>query len=174
MMFVRYIPIILLIYYIMLDQLRESLSNLVANKKFLIVLVLTAIFIAAAIYTYNRYVTPRLNPEYVANKEFVQEGGEESQSQEAADLYFFYTTWCPHCKKAMPIWSKLREQIGEGRVKDTKINFIEIDCDKDTATAERFKVEGYPTIKLVKGNQVIEYDAKPDLENLNQFLTTSL
>ena len=51
---------------------------------------------------------------------------------------------------------------------------MEIDCDKDTAIAEKFKVEGYPTIKLVRGNQVIEYDAKPDIDTLNQFLNASL
>ena len=54
------------------------------------------------------------------------------------------------------------------------INFIEVDCDKDTALAEKFNVQGYPTIKLVRGNQVIEYDAKPNKDNLMEFLNTSL
>ena len=39
---------------------------------------------------------------------------------------------------------------------------------------EKYKVEGYPTIKLVVGNQVIEYDAKPDVDTLKQFLNVSL
>jgi hypothetical protein len=74
----------------------------------------------------------------------------------------------------MPVWKKFKESIGEKKVKDTRINFIEIDCDKDTATADKFKVDGYPTIKLVHGNRVIEYDAKPSLDTLSQFLNTSL
>jgi thioredoxin-like negative regulator of GroEL len=54
------------------------------------------------------------------------------------------------------------------------VNFLEVDCDKDTTLAEKFKIKGYPTIKLVNGNQIIEYDAKPDKDTLIQFLTTSL
>ena len=54
------------------------------------------------------------------------------------------------------------------------INFIEVDCDKDTATADRFRVDSYPTIKLVRNDQIIEYDAKPDVDTLRQFLTASL
>ena len=36
------------------------------------------------------------------------------------------------------------------------------------------KCEGYPTIKLVDNNKIIEYDAKPELDTLHQFLNTSL
>ena len=57
---------------------------------------------------------------------------------------------------------------------EQRIKFIEIDCDKETAVAEKFKVEGYPTIKLVNKNQIIEYDAKPDLDTLRLFLEKSL
>jgi thioredoxin-like negative regulator of GroEL len=49
-----------------------------------------------------------------------------------------------------------------------------VDCDKEAALAEKFNVQGYPTIKLVKGNQVIEYDAKPEKDTLMEFLHTSL
>jgi|TARA_B110000285_G_C15033091_1_gene567788 thioredoxin-like negative regulator of GroEL len=64
--------------------------------------------------------------------------------------------------------------MGDSMVNGTKIKFIEIDCDKETAVAEKFKVEGYPTIKLVNKNQIIEYDAKPDLDTLRLFLEKSL
>ena len=35
-----------------------------------------------------------------------------------------------------------------------------------------YKIEGYPTIKLVKDNQIIDYDAKPTKATLTQFLNT--
>jgi thioredoxin-like negative regulator of GroEL len=47
-----------------------------------------------------------------------------------------------------------------------------VDCEREPNVADKFKIEGYPTIKLVKDNQVIEYDAKPDKEHLVQFLNT--
>jgi thiol-disulfide isomerase/thioredoxin len=157
----------------MLEEYREQLINLFYNKNFLIILGLVVVFIVLAIYIYREYVIPRMNPDYVANKEYVSREKQDSGSTEVADLYLFYTTWCPHCKTTKPIWEKLKEQVGDG-VNGVKINFIEVDCDKDTDTASKFKVEGYPTIKMVRENQVIEYDAKPSLDTLTQFLNTSL
>lgn len=156
----------------MLGKVREGLVNVLQNKKLMIVIILAAIFIAAAIWVYNNYVKPRVDAAYVPNKEFVQDSS--SGPGDTADLYFFYTTWCPHCKKAMPVWEKFKEKVGPTGVNGVKINFIEVDCDKDPDTAERFNVEGYPTIKLSHNKKVVEYDAKPDIETLNQFLETSL
>jgi hypothetical protein len=39
---------------------------------------------------------------------------------------------------------------------------------------DKYKIEGYPTIKLLKDGQVIEYDAKPSKDTLTQFLNTVL
>ena len=36
------------------------------------------------------------------------------------------------------------------------------------------KIDGFPTIYLVKGEQVIEYDAKPNEKTLTEFLHTTL
>lgn len=155
----------------MLEKVREGFANVLQNKKLMIVIILTAIFIAAAIWVYNSYVKPRVDAAYVPNKEFIQDN---SSSNDTADLYFFYTTWCPHCKKAMPVWEKFKENIEPTGMNGVKINFIEVDCDKDPDTAERFNVEGYPTIKLSYNKKVIEYDAKPDIDTLNQFLQSSL
>jgi len=154
----------------------DSLKNIFSRngyKNLVLMGVIVLIFIIAAIYTYRYYVSNKINPEYVPNSEFVKEG-ENKQSSNVADLYFFYTTWCPHCKKSMPIWQSLKSELDSKEIKGTTINFIEVDCDKDTALAEKFNIQGYPTIKLVKGNQVVEYDAKPSKETLMEFLQTSL
>ncbi len=145
--------------------------NVLKNKKILIVIGCSAIFICAAIFVFLTYVKPKLNKQYVANKEFTKT---DSNFDSQSDLYFFYTSWCPHCKSAKPIWEKLKQDVGNSQVNGTTIKFIEIDCDQDSATADKFKVEGYPTIKLVHKNQIIEYDAKPDLDTLKTFLEKSL
>ena len=54
------------------------------------------------------------------------------------------------------------------------LNFKEVDCEKNESKADQFNIEGYPTIKLVKGNQVIDYDAKPEMKSLTEFLKTSV
>jgi thiol-disulfide isomerase/thioredoxin len=155
----------------------DSIKNIFSRngyKNIILMVIIFLIFILASIYTYRRYVSKKINPEYVANSEFVPEGQGENKQIEVADLYFFYTTWCPHCKKSMPIWQSLKSEFDNKEFKGTTINFIEVDCDKDTALAEKFNIQGYPTIKLVKGNQVIEYDAKPSKDTLIEFLQTSL
>jgi|MDSZ01.1.fsa_nt_gb thiol-disulfide isomerase/thioredoxin len=155
----------------MLEQAQVYISNLIMNKKFLLVLFIIFIFILASIYVYKTYVSSKLDPDYVPNKEFTKTQNANDQS---VDLYFFGVPWCPHSKKAMPVWSDLKSEYQNKKVNDYRINFIEIDCDQDPKTADEFKIEEYPTIKLIKNNQVIEYDAKPSRDTLKEFLNSML
>lgn len=154
----------------MLGNIQNMLSGLMKNKKFLIIMVVALVFIGLAYYVYTSYIAPRMQPSFTANKEFVEDEG----SGKEAELYLFYTEWCPHCKKAKPIWAKLKDAYEGKQVNGVTVHFKEVDCDQDEATADKFKIEGYPTIKLIKDGQVIEYDAKPDYDTLVEFLETSL
>ena len=154
-----------------MESIKKQLTAVFEYEHFWTILIVLTVFILVSVYVYTQYIAPKIDTKYVANKEFSDENAQET---ETADLYFFYTLWCPHCKKSKPIWEELKQHIGNNTVNGVRINFIEVDCDKDSATADKFKVEGYPTIKMVRGNQIIEYDAKPSLETLNQFLQTSL
>ena len=151
---------------------KAALSKMMSSKQFLIVLACSLLFICVAIYVYVIYIRPKFSKQYAANKEFTEDT--DVSGENYADLYFFYTSWCPHCKTAFPIWNQLKQEMADNTINGTTIKFIEIDCDKETAVAEKFKVEGYPTIKLVNKNQIIEYDAKPDLDTLRLFLEKSL
>ena len=82
--------------------------------------------------------------------------------------------WCPHSKNALPVWENLKSDYYDKKINGYKINFIDIDCDQDPETADKFKIEDYPTIKLVKNNQIIEFDAKPEKETLSEFLNSIL
>lgn len=153
-----------------MDMIKKNMLSVVSNKYYMMVFIITLFFIAAALYTYRRYVSKKINPSYVANNEFNQ----EPKKTDVVDLYYFYTTWCPHCKKSMPVWQAFKTEIGDNKFKGYRINFLEVDCDKDKATADKFNVQGYPTIKLVKGNTVIDYEAKPSKDTLIEFLNSSL
>ena len=65
----------------------------------------------------------------------------DTNTNKVADLYFFYTDWCPHCKRAKPEWDKLKAAVSQGRVNGYKINFYEVDCEKNKDLADKFKVE---------------------------------
>jgi thiol-disulfide isomerase/thioredoxin len=132
-----------------------------------IVLLITSVFLILTIYYYQQIVAPKLNKKYVENKEFIT----DTQVPKTATLYYFYTTWCPLCKKATPEIRALESQIN-GMVKGVSIVLKEIDCDKDSALADEYNVTGYPTIKLIYDNKTYDYDAKPDKGTLIQFLNT--
>lgn len=139
------------------------------NKQFLLILFVTVIFLIAALYTYRRFVAGSMSKNYVPNNEFDTKGAIES-----VDIYFFYTTWCPHCKTAKPVWAEFKKEMTDQTVNGVTLNFFEVDCDKDTATAEKFNVKGFPTIKLMKGNKIIEYDAKPSVDTLKEFVRSAV
>lgn len=165
---------IILYKYKMLEEYKEQIKTFIFNKNFFLVLLLVVIFISLAIYIYKVHVEPKMNSGYVSNKEFVTREELEQRDVQVADLYLFYTTWCPHCKTTKPIWQELKNQVSVSGVNGVKINFIEVDCDKEKDVADKFKIEGYPTIKMIHKDQIIEYDAKPELDTLHQFLSTYL
>ena len=147
----------------------NRLPKVMKGKYFWLVAALVVVLLTISFYF--MYATLK-KPSYVANKEFANLRDDGKGAGKGVDIYFFYTSWCPHCKTARPIWDNLKTE--KPTVKGITINYIEIDCEKDAATAERFSVDGYPTIKLVRGNSVIEYDAKPELETLKRFIDTSV
>lgn len=157
-----------------MESLKNKLNKLplfVRSRYMILVVLVTIIFLIMTIYAYKHYIKSSVSPSYVANREYTT--GDDS-GKNSVDLYFFYTNWCPHCKNAMPIWKQFKNETSNKTFNGKSINFIEVDCEKDTKLADQFNVKGYPTIKLVNGNQVIEYDAKPDMDTLREFINTSL
>jgi thiol-disulfide isomerase/thioredoxin len=151
-----------------LADIKNKISKAASNTQFLLILLIVVIFTIVSMIMYKRYATK--NKKYVTNNEF----NSQPKGITTADIYFFYTEWCPHCKTAKPIWADFKAQMADKPVNGITLNFIEVDCDKDTATSDKFNVKGFPTIKLMKGNQIIEYDAKPSVVNLIEFVNTTL
>ena len=160
----------------MFSKITETMGQLATNKKFLVILAVTIILIGVAFYVYNTYVAPKLNPDFVENKEFV----EKDQDISEAYLYSFCVDWCPYCKKAKPVLEKLRDKY-----MNQKINGIQLNVDLKNVTEDesdvndfeekyKVKIDGYPSIFLVKGDEVIEYDAKPEEKTMEEFLQTAL
>ena len=53
----------------MMSNVKNTVIQAVTNKKFIIIVVLLALFIGLAFWVYTTYVAPKLNPEYKDNKE---------------------------------------------------------------------------------------------------------
>ena len=102
----------------------------------------------------------------------------EEETKEA-ELLIFTVNWCPYCKKAMPVWKKFEEEYNNKVINGYTVYFRTIDCtdEKNPEVKEllnKYDIDGYPTIKLIKDGEAILYDAKPEFNSLQQFLQTVL
>jgi thiol-disulfide isomerase/thioredoxin len=137
----------------------------------LIILFLVGLFVYSMVVSAKKPSSTNTNNEFIGT-------GEALDGSKDAELMFFYVDWCPHCKTAKPEWEQMRAEYEGKSVNGYNIIFTEINCTTDSPDTERlmntYKIEGYPTIKLLKDGTVIEYDAKPSKATLVQFLNTVL
>ena len=138
------------------------------------IVIFCILLIGFSIYYYYKYVAPKLKPTYNAATGI--DSGPAGSKQ--AEIILFYVDWCPHCKTAKPIWDELKSEYKNKTINGYHVVFTDVNCSEETAEVERmmnqYSIEGYPTIKLLKDGQIIEYDAKPSRDTLVQFLNTVL
>ena len=137
------------------------------------VIILVILLSLFAYYSYKQYVDTKTT--FYANRENIPE---DENSNKTATLMLFYVDWCPHCKTAKPEWEALKEEYDGKTINGYTLSFIEYNCTNESEDIsqlmDKYNIEGYPTIKLLKDSQVIEYDAKPTKSTMTQFLNTVL
>ena len=155
----------------------ETLKNYALSSKTWIIIVALLGFIAIAVYIFQEYMSPSMNPEYIENNEFISS---ETENKKYSDLYLFRANWCPYSKKIVPIWNELKDKYDNKKVNGYTVVFKSIEEKQNADLLADFEktyskeIDGYPTIILVKDTQVIEFEAKPTYENLEQFLESVL
>jgi thiol-disulfide isomerase/thioredoxin len=163
-----------------INSYRTSLINKITSPKFLIIIGLIAGFVTLALFVYNKYVAPKLNPDFVPNKEFIEEGSDGDNSIDDGTLFYFYADWCPICKKCKPIMGELEDYYKKNPIENVDFKIIQINGETQEEELTNFEkqydieIDGYPSIYLVKNDKVIEYNAKPTLDTLKEFINTSL
>lgn len=147
-----------------MDKMKSKLTPSVIG-----IILFSLLLIGIGIYYYYKYIIPKLKPSYNAHV--------EGMSNNNAEIILFYADWCPHCKTAKPEWEQVKQETEGQQINGRTIIFTEVNCTKETPEVsemvEKYKVEGYPTIKLIKDDQVIDFDAKPTTNTLTQFLNTA-
>ena len=143
------------------------------NWTHIIYLVIAIMLLFLVYYTYAQYSNSKTG--FKANREH---DTVDQNSNKTANLLLFTVDWCPHCKTAKPEWESLKAEYEGKNINGYNLSFTEYNCTNETPEIEelmnKYKIEGYPTIKLIKDNQVIEYDAKPTKDTMSQFLNTVL
>ncbi len=145
------------------------------SKNTTIIIGVIILFVGLALFYYFYYIAPSSKTSYQPNNEHMPSDGTYGKT---AELLFFYADWCPHCKAAKPIWNDMKSEYESKTINGYKVIFVDVDCSEESPEVEKlmnqYSIEGYPTIKLIKDGQVIEYDAKPSKEVLTKFLNTVL
>jgi thiol-disulfide isomerase/thioredoxin len=148
-----------------------------SEYKGIILGVIALIGIALILYYYVLKPITGTPVSYTANSEGESHSSQNSNSKDA-EIMLFYVDWCPHCKTAKPAWNDVKSEYENKTINGYKVIFTEVNCTEETAEVEhlmnKYNIEGFPTIKLLKDGQVIEYDAKPTKDTLTQFLNTVL
>jgi thiol-disulfide isomerase/thioredoxin len=89
-------------------------------------------------------------------------------------ILFFHVDWCPHCKNAIPEWQQFVAQFDGKEVNGYTIQCVDMDCTNETsditAAINRYNIDSYPTIKMLKDDEVIEFDSKITKYSLEQFV----
>jgi len=151
-----------------LNKLKELTCKM--NIKNILIIFLAIVLIIVIYYIYTKYFSNGFGRTI--------ENMENQTSDKTAELILFHVDWCPHCKTAKPEWDQVKAEYENKSINGYKVMFNEINCTDETSDKvkmiETYKIEGYPTIKLVKDNQVIDFDAKPTKETLTKFLNTVL
>lgn len=80
----------------------------------------------------------------------------------------FYAPWCGHCQHLAPTWIDLA-QTTKG-----KVNIGEINCDDEGVLCSKYKVQSYPSLKMVWEGQITEFKGARDLDSMVAFVEKSL
>ena len=131
-------------------------------------IIIIILFNIISYFLYKNFIKQFLEKKFVLNKEFV-----DQEKDNGATIIYFYTEWCPYCKKSKPEWNQFKDLIDLQSFKE-KISITEIDCDKNPEIADTYKIEGYPSIKLIYQGEVYDFDAKPESKIILQFVESIL
>ena len=152
---------------------------------------LIILFITIARYAYQTYyikMSKSKNATNIANANNIKP---------ITAVYFFHVDWCPHCVKAVPEWNAFVDVYNNKEVNGHLVQCYDIDCTNDNGDVviqfdptngsatnisptpvkisqliKKYNIDSYPTIKLTKDNNVIDFDAKVTKDNLLQFVNS--
>ena len=78
-------------------------------------------------------------------------------------LVLFYAPWCGHCKKFHPEYEKAATVL-----RKENLYLAKVDATAEKKLAEKFEIQGFPTVKLFIKGQPIEYTGgRKDSEVIN-------
>jgi len=84
-------------------------------------------------------------------------------------LVKFYAPWCGHCKALAPEYEKAADTlVASGK----DLPLVKVDCTEEADLCQKHEVQGYPTVKLFKGEDApITYPGGRNADAIVSFMT---
>ena len=138
---------------------------------YIIAIIVLIIFLVLANYAYAKFYTKKQANKYsdVANA---------NRRNKEVQIFFFHVDWCPHCKKALPEWTTFKSQYDGQEKNGYVIRCIDLNCTDETADVtqaiNRYNIDSYPTVKMLKDEKTIDFDSKITSTTLEQFVNNMI
>jgi len=137
---------------------------------YILALTIFIIFFTIGVYAYNGFQAQQKN-------KFSDVANANRRNKDAV-VYFFHVDWCPHCKKALPEWKNFVSKYDKKEINGYRIKCVDKDCTKETSDIteiiNKYNIDSYPTIKLIKDNTTIDFESKITASSLEKFVNTML
>ena len=88
-------------------------------------------------------------------------------------IVLFYVDWCPHCVSTKPEWAKLQNKMNNKKVNGKNVQVKAVNCEGSKVEEEAAKdnnINGFPTIKLLKNNETVDYNGERNAEAMADFV----
>jgi CHASE3 domain sensor protein len=151
----------------------------IENFCIIILFLLIVFFISSIRYSYNNSNNSNNNSNNSNNNsrnDFISQEVIDNVANQANKLTFktekltqlmlFYRTDCVYSQLMLPIWYQVLEQI----VDRTNLEIIEQDCTMYTTLCNKYNIETFPSILLLKDNVINHFVGEITLNNLTYFL----
>lgn len=79
----------------------------------------------------------------------------------------FYAPWCGHCKSMAPAYARLAKRM---EAESREIAVVKVDAASESELAQRFAIQGFPTLKLFIGGTPVDYKGGREEEEMYTWL----
>ena len=80
-------------------------------------------------------------------------------------VMLFYAYWCGHCIRFKPTWESLKNHFNKNNIEHVEFE------SSDKSAMEKYSISSYPTIKVQKGSDLVDYNGPRDEQSIINFVT---